>query len=77
MLLKCKQTITKNVPTSQFAVFFRGTSQLDLFDFLTFSMQMILWCYYYLSCTHTQLIRQTHLNIWMGVGRYSCTAAGN
>lgn len=53
MLLKCKQTITKNVPTSQFAVFFRGTSQLDLFDFLTFAVQMILWCYYYLSCTHT------------------------
>lgn len=67
MLLQCKQTSTKNVPTSQFAVFSRYlTSQLDLFDFLTFAVEMmILWCYYYLSCTHTPLIRQTHLNIWL------------
>lgn len=69
MLLKCKQTSTKNVPTSQFAVFSRYlTSQLD--DFLTFAVQMmILWCYYYLSCTHTTHPTNAPAHMDMGGGK--------
>lgn len=70
MLLQCKQTSTKNVPTSQFAVFSRYlTSQLDLFDFLSFAVEMmILWCYYYLSCTHTTHPTNAPEHMDVGVG---------